>query len=271
MPKRRILLHPGFHKTGTSSIQHFFWSNREKLAPHVHLFMLRHLKPVTQLTHSYSRSGNPLTLIDLAERLDEVFADTPDDTRDILISCEALCGHLPGWPKVKTYQAAPVILTYVTGYLRDRFDAEVEIVVTTRDPEPWLYSAYRHHLKGQRLTLDPDAFAAKYAKAADFAPIISAIATQCGPTRTLPLETASLHPLGPGGALLDMFGIPTDGFTPVGKGNEGPSDTLWREFLTLNRSDLTDAPLVNAKDALAKQSNLGGWRTGDVPKPAQLP
>ncbi|OUD10256.1 hypothetical protein BVC71_01715 [Marivivens niveibacter] len=264
MPKpRRILLHPGFHKTGTSSIQHFFWLNRDLIHERAHLFMLRHMKPATQIAHRYSRTGNPLELADLVDRLTDVFAETPDDDRDILISCEALCGHLPGWPKVDTYVAAPVIIDYTAEFLKDRFQTKhLEIVLTTRGADDWLFSAYRHHLKGQRLTLDWDDYRTRYAASTDFAPVFSQLRGALGDCVTdLPLEHSQTHAFGPGGALLNLFGW-TDltGFTPVGRGNQGPEQSLWSEFLTLNRSDLSDDALRDAKDTLAQKAQLGGWR-----------
>ncbi len=259
----RILLHPGFHKTGTSSIQHFLWVNREKLEPHVQLLMLRHLKPVTSLVHNFSRTSNPLVLLDLSERLDTLLSQLPFDGRDILVSCEALCGHLPGWPNVDTYSAAPVTVSYVANYLAEHFGAiETKVVLTTRERSSWLFSAYRHHLKGHRLRMDFGEFAATYSPAADFAPIVDALRSELGDVvTTLPLEDTKAHALGPGGALLDAFGIDPTGFTPVGKGNTGPNEALWREFLTINRSGLSDEEVIAAKDALADETQLGGWRT----------
>ena len=57
---RQILLHPGFHKTGTSSMQHFLWINREVLEPYFDLRMFRHMKPVVRLASLFSRTNNPL-------------------------------------------------------------------------------------------------------------------------------------------------------------------------------------------------------------------
>lgn len=265
---RQILLHPGFHKTGTSSMQHFLWINRETLAPYFELRMLRHLKPVVKLAALYSRGDNPLALVDMVDLLDAAFHEFPVRTdRDLLISCEGLCGHLPGWPNVKDYGAVPTLMTYLAGYLTDRFpDAQVKILFTTRNSYDWLFSAYRHHLKGQRLTMSFDEFQVTFGDAADLNAIIQEVSDALAP---LPVSVMSMadalrHPLGPGAALVDQMAVPQavrDTLIPVGKGNEGPDDALWAQFLKLNRSNLPDTAVKDQKTALADAAALGGWKS----------
>lgn len=254
----RILLHPGFHKTGTSSIQHFLWVNRDRVAQTASLYMLRHMKPVTDLCHAYSKTGNPLVLMDMVDRLDAVFANHTFDRRDVLISCEALSGHLPGWPGVATYAAAPVIWDYVVGYLCDKLATDdVQIVATTRGADTWLWSAYRHHLQGHRLTDDWETFRAAHAPAANFGAVLTDFDF---PVTLLPLEQSKLHPQGAGGALLAAFGFDAlDGFDIVRPGNIGPTQAIADEFLSLNRSPLPDSDLRAAKEALAAQHGVGHW------------
>lgn len=262
----RILLHPGFHKTGTSSIQHFLWTNRQVLAPHAAPVMLRHLKPVVRMACRFSRFRNPLDLIDLVPALDQALAEAgirPD--QDIVISCEGLLGHLPGWPGVATYDAAPTLIAAYAGYLQDRYPgADLQIVLTTRDADGWLFSAYRHHLRGQRMTLSADEFAAQYATAADLGGAAAAIVAAVDvPVRTIDLADMRGHPGGPGGALCDLLDLPETTrarLRPVGQGNIGPDAGLWQRFLDLNRSTLADRAVHAEKARLAQTSDLGGWR-----------
>lgn len=264
---RQILLHPGFHKTGTSSMQHFMWVNRAALEPYFDLRMLRYLKPVVQLCAAYSRNHNPLALVDLVDLLDDVFTEFPvRDDRDLLISCEGLAGHLPGWPNVRDYSAVPILMTYIAGYLVERFpDAQVKVLFTTRSANEWLYSAYRHHLRGQRLTLDFKEFEAEFSASSDLEKVISEVATALDPlpVLTMPMSDALRHPHGPGAALVDHMNVPQivrDTLQSVGKGNEGPSDVLWEQFLKLNRSTLPNRAVANQKAALANAADLGGWK-----------
>ncbi len=264
LTNRRILLHPGLHKSGTSSIQHFLWRNRDRIKKHAHLFLLRHLKPITDITHRYSRTGNPLDLIDLTDQLDEVFEDVPEDERDILVSCEGLSGHLPGWPGVADYRAAGVTISYITAYLAERFATQnVRIVLTTRNRVAWLFSAYRHHLKGHRMRMDHMEFMDTFGDAADFRPLVETLRKETGAeVFTLPLELSLTNPKGPGGALLDAFGWHGSlrHYKEVGHGNSGPTEELWNAFLRLNRSKKSDKEIAAAKEKLAIGVDLGHWR-----------
>ena len=263
---RRLLLHPGFHKTGTSSAQHFLWHNRPRLNSHVAIFQLRHLSAVAKSCMSYSKGGDPLALIDLAAELDAVFEGLPKrPTRHILLTCEGLSGHLPGWPGVEDYRAALVTLPYITGYLADRFPAHrTEVVLTTREPQPWLISAYRHHLMSHRLTEEESAFVERLKEAGALDRMVSDIAAALAPLTVsrLPLERAAQDALGPGGALLRHLPLPEEVWArlePVGHGNRGPTAQLAVDLLTLNRSGLPEEELVRRKAELAEQAGVGGW------------
>lgn len=262
----RILLHPGFHKTGTSSIQHFLWLNRDALAPSFAPVMLRHLKPVVRMACRFSRFQNPIDLIDVVPALDHAMQEAAiRPGQDIVISCEGLLGHLPGWPGVATYDAAPTLLTYYTGYLQDRFPgADLRVIFTVRDAESWLFSAYRHHLRGQRMTLSAGAFAANHALAADLIRVADAVAAVIDVNvLTLALSNMRDHPGGPGGAICDLMDLPDAtraALKPVGQGNTGPDEGLWQQFLDLNRSNLSDQAVQAEKTRLAQATDLGGWR-----------
>ncbi len=248
-------------------MQHFLWINREALEPYFDLRMLRHLKPVVKLAAIYSRGNNPLALVDMVGLLDDAFDAFPvRSDRDLLISCEGLAGHLPGWPNVKDYGAVPTLMTYMSGYLSERFaGAQVKVLFTTRNSHDWLYSAYRHHLKGQRLTMDFTTFAKTFGGAADLSTIIKDVAKTLAPLSVsfMPMSDALKHPLGPGAALIDQMNVPQsvrDSLIPVGKGNEGPNDALWAQFLKLNKSNLPDQAVQDQKKALAEAAALGGWK-----------
>ena len=260
----RILLHPGFHKTGTSSIQHLLWTNRTALAPHAQLRLLRHLKEPARLCMAFSRSHDPLAMLDLAEALAAAL-DGIDPARPLILSCEGLSGHLPGWPGVDSYAAAPVTIAYVAGFLADWVpEADLRVLLTLRDPESWLHSAWRHHLMGQRLTLDWPAFRDRYRAAADLQASTREIrdALDGLPVDTLDLAEMACHPQGPGGALLARFGLPADALAdliPVGRGNPGPDAELSARFLDLNRSNVQDGTLRAEKVRLAEDHGVGGW------------
>lgn len=264
---RRIIVHPGFHKTGTSSMQHFLWHNRARLLPFVEIYQLRHLRAVAQIAMGFSRSHNPMHLIDMSDVLADVFKDFgSDDSRDILLTCEGLSGHLPGWPGVDTYAAAPTLAAYLAGWLGERFaGAEIIFVYSLRDVDGWLSSTWRHHLLGQRLVLDEPEFEVKYRAAANLLGITADVEGEIDglELRKIWLDEAKKHALGLGGTLTDMLNLPDDvcaNLQPVLPGNIGPNAGLAAQMLALNRGGLADADLVAQKANLAKAAGVGGWQ-----------
>ena len=267
---RRILIHPGFHKTGTSSIQHFLWVNRPSLKNHLATLQLRHLKPVAELCMRFARSRNPLLLSDLVAVLDEALSledllPEANDPRDIVVSCEALSGHCPGWPGVTDYGAAPFIISVITGYFAERFPkAEMIVVYSTRDPKAWLKSAWGHHLLGQRLRTEFDQWQALHRPGSDLLSVVDEVASAVAPLQVfkLPLEESRAHLKGPGAALLEWIDLPAEirnELTAVGQGNAGPPPALTAEYLALNRSALSDADVRDRKFELANEYKVGGW------------
>ena len=264
---RQILLHPGFHKTGTSSAHHFLWVNRDALAPYFDLRMFRHLKEVSALCAQVSKTRDPLEMMDIVELLDQSFATHPvNKDRDLLISCKGFCGHLPCNPTVPTYESVPMLMTVLAGYLADRFpDAQVKVIFTTRDRDSWLFSMYRQQLRGHRLMLDFDEFANTYIKASDLLGIVNETAEALAPLPVMfmSMEDAVTHPKGPGGALVDQMNVPAKvkaKLLPVGTDNEGPDSNLWHAFLAHNRSTEPDRQVHQLKNLLAQNAGLGGWK-----------
>lgn len=248
-------------------MQHLLWLNRDLLAPHLTVRLTRHFKPLAQQCSRYAVSQNPLDLTDLIEALDQGFAEHPvPRDRNLLISSESLCGDIPGHGAVRDYRAAPALITYLTGYLQERFpEAEVRVILTTRDPQEWLFSVYRHVLRRSRLTLTPDAFAKDYAKAADLDSVVAEIAAAIDPLETLylPLNLALTNSLGPGGALLDQVPLPDEtraALQPVGIGAAGAAPQVWGQFLAMNRSDVSDTICTAEKEQMAETAKLGHWQ-----------
>jgi hypothetical protein len=269
----RILLHPGFHKTGTSSIQQFLWTNRVALAPHLGVLLLGQLRDSVRLCMAYSRDQNPLRLADLVEIMDDALADAglaPGQLggRDLVISCEGLAGNMPGGSKVADYAAAPVTCAFLTGYLSERFpDAEVCVVLGTRDAEPWLNSVWRHHVVAQRLRLAWPDFRRNMRSVANLFNTVKNIgdAVAPAPVYTLPLEQAAKHAKGPGGALVELCHIPAPvraALIPVAHSNRGPEGQTVNACLSLNQSDLPQDEVRDRKAALVAHAANERSRTG---------
>jgi hypothetical protein len=264
---RTILIHPGFPKTGTSSIQHLLWTNRVVIGPHAGLLLHRHLRPAAEICMHFSRHQNLIVLADLVPTLDRIMADhlPPGDSRDLILSCEGLSGNLPGRPDIQGYATAPILIAYLAGYFADRFpDAQVKVVLSTRDGADWLYSTWRHQLFARRLRSDWPSYKERYHALSDLDAVVRDVAEALAPVpvTALPLVRALAHPKGPGAALLDLIDLPPpvrDAITPVGHGNKGPTAQIAAQYLALNLSNLPDDEVLRRKAALSKAHGVGGW------------
>ena len=258
---RRIILHPGFHRTGTSSIHEFLWTNRVALTPHVGVVLPGALEEAVRLCTGYSRDRNPLRLADLVDVLDRVLAEAglaPETLgeRHLILSAAGLAGQMPGGNGVTDYAAVPITCAFLTGYLAERYPgAEVRVLLTTRRTEEWLASIWRHQVVHQRQAQGWPAFGRELRQVVRFAPLIKDISEAVAPAKvwTLPLEQATTHAKGPGGAVIELLGLPdsvTAGLIPAPPVNKGPEARLVNACLRLNQSDLPLQEVRNRKAAL---------------------
>lgn len=174
---RRIVIHAGFHKTGTSTVQTFLRKNRRALKPALAIRLKQQLKDLIHATRGYSTWRDGLTLGKVVHRFDQLLADLhPMPRRTLVLSAEELSGHMPGRHDLADYSAAPELAQVYCDVISARFpQTEVAFYYTLRAPEPWLESAYWEHVKSASMTLDLDAFAARYPQAADLAAAVDAV------------------------------------------------------------------------------------------------
>ena len=224
---RRIILHVGFHKTGTTTVQATLRTNREAMKKHIAIRLRWHMKELVSATRGYSNDRDPLTMIKAQTRFIQMLEDLPGmPRRTLVISCEELIGHLPGRGPIKTYDCAPDLLYAFWEIAKNKFpNAEVMIYLSTRGAAPWLASAYAEHVKSSNMFMPFEDFSTIFAQAADFKDIITEIASRvpCA-VHHASLESSRDLPLGPASPLLDLCDLP----------------------LTL-KAELTAAPLENKR------------------------
>ncbi|MDF1718585.1 MAG: hypothetical protein P1U75_18240 [Antarcticimicrobium sp.] len=253
----RVLLHAGFHKTGTSTVQQALFHNRDALAPHLRLVPRARMAPAGKAARAWSAGGNPVDLALFGYELAQVMEEwDADDPRPMLISAEDLCGQMPGRAGVESYAAAaPLMRTVVDTLATLHPNAAPAFYFSTRQTEDWLASAHAQHLRASRMTLSAEAFAGRYRAAADLATVVDGIAAALAPlpVHRCALEQSRARPLGPLDPLLDLLALPEglrDSLEPQPPVNPAlPPDCL-QGLLVLNRSDLDDAALRAAKRAL---------------------
>jgi hypothetical protein len=261
MMPRRIILHPGFHKTGTSSLQATLRANRSALKPHVALRLRWQMKDLLHATRGYSTWRDPLTLLKAEHRFDALLDTLPRmPRRTLILSAEELAGHLPGRGDLADYSAAPELLDSFIRSLRQRFSrAEIMVYLSTRDPAEWIASAYWEHVKASSMTLDLAEFTARYAPAAALDTVVETIARRLPcPVHHARLEACCDLPLGPATPLLDLCELPPEVMAqltlPPPENRRLPADLL-QALLDANRQHADDPQARRrAKIALLTQA-----------------
>ena len=267
----RVLLHPGFHKTGTTTLQRGARSHAASLDPQMRMLFAEDLHDAVIRARQYSDHPKKQRLANFTEAFARGIGpvDTTDP-RPLLISCEALVGRLPGrTPTVIAYDAAPDLITAATGVLKDHFgpDLDLQVTFTTREGNSWLRSVYWQNLRVMRLTDDFETYRARHERAMDLDAIVtqtrSALSGKADVTE-IAIETCLSLPLGPLGPMLAMLDIPTSGLAPIPSSNIQPPGAA-EDLLALNRSSLDDDALQIAKRELHDKYQ----REGRLTRPAK--
>lgn len=258
---RRIIIHAGFHKTGTSTIQTTLRENRVAMKGQVALRMRWHMKELVAATRGYSTWRDPLTMIKVQHRFGLMMNELPGmPRRTLIISAEELAGHLPGRDEITDYSAAPILLYAFWEIAKKRYPAaEINIYMSTRAPEPWLKSAYWEHVKASNMTMDFDAFAAEYEGASDLDTMIAEIASRVPvPVYHQRLEDCADLPLGPASPLLSLCDIPEDvlaKLTPMPPENQRFGDDVLEALLKVNRSYDSSEARKAAKQTILNEAS----------------
>ncbi|WP_137702543.1 hypothetical protein [Marimonas lutisalis] len=263
----RILIHAGFYKTGTSSVQAFLAQNRSALAPYFDFYGPGDIGNSGQYAREYAQRPFPWRLYRFRRALRRFLAGIPDPASGtVVISRENYTGVMPGhrdWRgrPVIGFPAAEKLLATLLGELRHRFgpEAQIEFLFTTRTRESWLKSVHGHLLRSIRLTDDLDTFIARFPAGFSPAAEVARLARVFAP---IPVHATTLDELmkrreGPAAAVLDIARVPQalrDSLPDPRPVNIGQSDELRARFLELNRSRLSRAALKAEKEALLRNS-----------------
>ena len=256
----RVILHPGFHKTGTSSLQACLAANRAALAPYARVVLLDELTDPIRYATQYCLGHDPFDLAGFTgafAQLCEALAAT--GAQSLVISSEGLSGRTPGKNGIVDYRAAVPLAQAMASGVRAVFGgkARLTLLYTTRAAQGWMYSAWRHNLFGYRITEDFDAFCLRYRGAADFAAITAEVSQKLpwAEVISVPLEEVQDSPLGPAKAVLSLLNLPQSvqaALRNPGLRNAGHSPSDAAAMLAWNRSDLTDAEVKARKRALTQ-------------------
>ena len=162
---RKIVIHCGFHKTATTTVQKFFDVNRPALSDHADIFLHREISAIKTKAVQYSLTKDPRFLLGLIAEFETLLSSAiSNSTQDVLISSEDLMGQIPGWDHILNYDAANEILPALLEVMRDSqlFDQHI-FYFSTRNQADWIESAYWHLVAMDRMTLSFDGYCEKFA------------------------------------------------------------------------------------------------------------
>lgn len=260
----RVLLHAGFHKTGTTSAQDFLDRNRDLLSPHA--VILLH-PPLTSLAHwvrDYALIPDPERLQVISEEFAETLSLARLDGRDLIVSHEELCGPMPLADATQPYpHAVPLLQALIRG-LASLGAVELQLHFTLRDQAAWVASVYGHQLRKQtkvRLTEGRDSFTARLMGCRLDAQVATIRAALPGIHITTSDLDQSDGPFGPASAFVDFLRLPPDiiaRLAPPRRMMVAPGSEVLQQMLDLNRSDLDADALADAKKAVIRAARASG-------------
>lgn len=253
---RAIVIHMGFHKTGTSSVQQVLRDNRDTLKPHMRSLLRGEMTDIVHAARGFSTWRDPVTLLKFSHRFGRLLRGlSPMSKRVLCLSAEELSGHLPGRDDLRDYSATPILAARMAKIATQVYpNAELVFFLSTRAPDPWIKSAYWQHVKSSSMTMEMDAFISAYPNAPDLDRIVddTAGAVPC-PVRHCRLEDSQSTPLGPATPLLELCGVPAnilENIMPPAPANTQPDTDVMHQLLAANRKYTDRETRTAAKQAI---------------------
>nr|WP_321511524.1 hypothetical protein [uncultured Celeribacter sp.] len=251
---RRIVIHAGFHKTGTTTLQRTLALNAATFMPHAEVYLQNGLTLAALQDAVLTFSGNRCkeTKRIITGCAHDLFSSFDlNDPRPILISSESLSGHFPGSAGVGKYGSAPVAIELIRDAWRDVTGSAdgFEVYYSTRR-NGWLASCHWQRLSSGRARVDLDFYSQKYAQAADHTAILDEIRLRLGAAavHSCALEDMD-HPVEPVLKILGLTALRPDLRLPR-NANVSPPMGVREKLLELNRSELRGQDYERAKLAL---------------------
>lgn len=249
----KVVVHPGFHKTGTTSIQRLLEHNRDALVGHCRLLTPRDLRSTGLAALAYCLNPGPdelgFFIYELAKELEAI---DPNDTRTLIMSSEDLAGQIPGRHGLTSYAAAPQLMSAIEATVIECLPkADVHFYFSIRRSEQWVESCYAQHVRSIRLTEDKEAYIKRMLPYADLPAEVARIQNTVKSKVHSGFLIKSQHTeFGPATPLLDLLDLPNtvrNTLDPVHPANAALPDEVLSELLSLNRSEMENPALKEQK------------------------
>jgi len=264
----RVIVHAGYHKTGTTSLQDFLHDNKALLAPFLHYYGKNDFRQAGANARIFAQKPFPWRLRRFRKSFRRFLRDVPE-AGTIVLSRETFSGGMPGHHRLggalmtSYHRPALRLAGVIVQELRRKFEQDVDITFfyTTREREAWIRSVHGHLLRSIRLLDDFDSFRARFpalASPAEEARRMAAVLAPV-PVVTAALEDWASHPNGPAEALLELLGVPAnirENLTPARRSNSGQNTDLRDAFLAINRRGGSCAALKAAKEKLLREAQI---------------
>ncbi|WP_170328365.1 hypothetical protein [Ruegeria arenilitoris] len=262
---RRILLHLGLHKTGTTAAQSFLYDNRELIWPHFALVLpFRTRKSgLSRAATNHSVYGTVGTLSEFGTQV-RGFLDSIDfgDKRGLIVSEENFAGLRPSRNFENGYAAAPELAACLVDAIRHRFsgqEVDITIYLSLRQRGGWLRSLWAHDLERIRQVHDFEDFRSNLDHLPPLQDTVGQIRDRL-PSVTVTadwLEELQLRRYGPGTPFAEYLDLPRDKaklLVQPSKANSRLPEDVLAELLDLNRSRLDEAALIEQKNAIIERA-----------------
>lgn len=255
----RVIIHAGFHKTGTTTAQQFLMHNGEHIWPHHAIAVQHRIRDALQFALAYSTGGGSFALEEFRSRF-KAFLKTLNlgGHRGLIISAENLAGMMPGKNDlVEGYSSCPELMKVVARCVEDVIDPNPDMTFhfSTRADDAWLRSIWWHNLSKTRLCDNFSDFSATLRPTCDLDKTIALVQKTVGPytVSSMALEHTTSQRFGPATPLIDLLELPKsaeDALQNIPSKNVMPPRDLVKEFLALNRSNLSKDELAARKQEL---------------------
>ncbi|WP_439123492.1 hypothetical protein [Marivita sp.] len=258
----QIVIHAGFHKTGTTSVQSMLRENAALLDPHLQVFLKDAFEDLTAKARAFSIDPKEKTLAMVAKAAIAFFKGLDSaDPRPILMSSEDLSGHMPGRHGLECYDSAGLVMKCLAdaAFLRFGDATDLTFFFSTRDRNTWLRSTWWQNLRSTRLTDDFQSYIGRFDEARSLEDILEEVATDVTPARvtSYQLEDSSTLPLGPLDpllALLELNDLDQSTLQVLPPENVQPDLGIDAVFLALNQSALPEKDVQEAKRMVRKMA-----------------